>query len=492
MTNFSLFPLAIRRSLVSVLCGLLCTSALAQGLTPDQALNYTSPDLLRAERDVADAQRVLDQTRLGITAGVELQPSVNVGRESYKDPETTTEVGFGANIGAEFEYQHNNTAILERTIDLLEAQDRYENAQRDGIRDALLSFVDLSRTQLDFEAAQTGLADSQANLAEIEADGEADEIALSRARYEVELDQASFDQAQLELDGATRDAAEFGFEGELDFEPLVFLLPEVKVEDTYSYQIAELELAVANQSGVFNVLQNVSINAEYGGVQADFEGRLFLEGEGPGVGISSDYHPFDPTEEDDLDWSVGVSATFRFDTSTLNTFAEDERRLEDARTRLQEVASDYQEAVANALEAIDNARQDLILEQRGFEVSSQVVEELNNRLNVTLPQELGVLEVNLTEAEQQLEYYQERVNTETDEATQRGLNEQVTFFRTQVTDIQTEIRTLEGQLQRTQQDIDRTNAELARRVDDTYGLWGTYVTRVHAYLTLTEEPWRLE
>jgi hypothetical protein len=471
---------------------LLCTSTLAQGLTPSQALTYTSPDLLRSERDVADALRILEQTRLGITAGVELQPSAEYGRSDYTNPETTPEFGFGANIEAEFEYQHNTTAILERTVDLLEAQDRYENAQRDGIRDALLSFVDLSRTQLDFEAAQAGLADSQANLAEVEADGDADEIALSRARYEVELDQASFDQAQRELEAATRDAAEFGFEGELDFEPLVFLLPEVSVEDTYSYQIAELELAVADQSGVFNVLTDVAINAEYVTERTDFEGGLFLEEEGPGVRVSSDYHPFDLTEEDKLNWSVGLSATFRFDTSTLNTFAEEERALEDARTRLQEVTSDYQEAVASALETIAIARENLALEQKGFEVSSRVVEELNRRIEVTFPQELEVLQVNLTSAEQQLEYYQERVNTETDEDIRRELNEQVTFYRTEVTDIQAEMRTLETQLQRTQQDLDRTNAELDRRVDDIYGLWGTYMTRVHAYLTLVEEPWSLE
>jgi hypothetical protein len=491
--NFRLFrptPKTVQRSLLSISCALACAAASAQALTPAQALNYTSSDLARAERDVLDAQRVLEQARLGLSAGVELEPSLESGGENG-DPEST-DTAFGANLRGDLEYQYNNTAILERTIDLLEVQDRFENAQRDGIRDALLSFVDLFRTRLDFEAAQAGLADSQENLAELEAAGDADDIVLSRARFEVEVDQFTFDQAQLDLDEAAQEAAAFGFEGDLEFQPLVFLLPEVGVENTYSYQIAELELAVASGSGIFNVLEGVALEAEYDGLQAGFSGSVFLEEEGPGVRVDGDFHPFDLTAEADLDWSVGVSATFRFDTETISTFAEDERDVADARLRLEEVTSDYQEDVAQALQAIDLALRDLALEQEGFEMSSRIVEELNRRLEVTFPQELDVLNVNLTSAQQQLEYYQERVNSETDEETRQELNEQVTFYRTEVTDIQTEIRNLEGQLQRLQQDLDRTNAELARRIDDTYGLWGTYVTRVHAYLALVEEPWSLE
>jgi hypothetical protein len=495
--KFRLFrpsQLTLQRSLLSIFCALTCASASAQPLTPAQALGYTSSDLVRAERDVLDAQRLLEQARLGISAGVELEPFLEVEGVNYLAEDSTRNTDFGANIGADLEYQYNITVILERTIELLEAQDRYENAQREGIRDALLSFVDLFRTRLDFDAAQTNLADSQANLAELEAAGDADEIVLSRARFEVEVDQLAFDQAQVDLGAAARDAATFGFEGELEFQPLVFLLPQVEAKDTYSYQIAELELAIASGSGigVFNVLEEVAINAEYAGTDADFTARLFLEEAGPGASLEGDFHPFDSVDEDALDWSVGVSATFRFDTETLTSFDADEREIMDARARLEEVASEYQEDVAEALQAIDLALRDLALEQEGFEVSSRIVEELNRRLEVTFPQELDVLQVNLTSAQQQLEYYQERVNTETDEETRRSLNEQVTFYRTEVTDIQADIRTLEGQIQRVQQDLDRTNAELARRVDDIYGLWGTYVTRVHAYLTLVEEPWSLE
>ena len=491
--NFRLFrpsSLTIRRSLLGISCALACAAASAQALTPAQALNYTSSDLARAERNVSDARRVLEQARLGLSAGLELEPFVDIGGEN-RDPEST-DTDFDTNFRADLAYQYDNAAILERTIALLEVQDRFENAQRDGIRDALLSFVDLFRTRLDFEAAQAGLADSQENLAELEGAGDTDEIVLSRARFEVEADQFTFDQAQLDLDEATQEAAEFGFEGDLEFQPLVFLLPQVGVENTYSYQIAELELAIASGSGVFNVLEEVALEADYTGLYTGFSGRVFLEEEGPGVSVRGDYHPFIPTPAADLDWSVGISATFRFDTETLTTFAQDERDVADARLRLEEVASDYQEDVAQALEAIDLALRDLALEQEGFEMSSGIVEELNRILEVTFPQELDVLNVNLTSAQQQLEYYQERVNNETDEAARQDLNEQVTFYRTEVTDLQADIRDLGGQIQRVQQDLDRTNAELARRVDDTYGLWGTYVTRVHAYLALVEEPWSLE
>lgn len=471
-----------------VLVGLASASA----ATPLQAaLSYRSPDLAAAEREVAEAEAELGRARLGISGSLELTPFFEY-REDLLFPENLATITLGTDAFATVDYTYDWPEILLQTLDLLDAQDRLRNVQREGTWSALLAYADLLTAQLNLRLAeQTARADRR-SLAETQAQfaaGDATDAELGMAQLGIDSGQLSLDSARRTLENAQADAARYGITAPVRFAFREFALPEISAEATLTYQISALGVerseVLALQNSVYTALEEVRLGTRYAGEDYELTGGVGLDKGRPTVGASARYRDRDPEE-----WTVSLGATIRLGTSTPDNFAAAQRDLEAARNRLGDLGS-LTEDLRRAREEALLAARDVQLSVRDADLLAQRVSELETEIKA-LPGKVAGLRAQLGRADTDLAQLVERRDAASEPAEQETLAGLVSEAETRVAELNTSVLETEQRIGFAEQELTQMREFRGRAEGNLYFIWTDYLNRVNTHLERSDTTWRVE
>jgi hypothetical protein len=278
---------------------ILSSTTLAWAVKPNAVLDYRGPELERLAGDITRAEREVARTQLGLSGALEVEPLVDY---TFEGPGSPAEFGLGIEAGLEVAYLYDQPTLLIRLRDLLSAQERYQDAQRDGVWEALLAHVNAIQTEFRFALMQQSLGEAEHAASELQTQrqlGEVSDAELALSRLEVDAARIALERARQELRDARAAAASFGIRGDLTFRPLRFALPQVSVQHTFAYQRAVIAVQRAEllslQSSVYDVLEEVSLSAGYEGENFALSGSLNFSNGLPGASIGADYRETDRT-----------------------------------------------------------------------------------------------------------------------------------------------------------------------------------------------------
>lgn len=468
-----------------------CTVAsTAQAGELDAALSYRSPDLMEAEQEVIRAEAELQRAYLGLSGSVEVTPSLEYSEDLVVPADAPT-LGVGVEARASVGYTYDQPGILLETIELLQAEERLRDAEREGIRAALMAHTDVLSAQLALQAEQESLAGAKLNLEDVRARfkaGEATETELAMAQLEVDSGQRSFNYAQRTVRDVVGAAARYNLSGPLNFRPLTFVLPETRPELTLAYRIAELELrrteAFATQDTVFGVVDNIYLGTRYVGDDYELSSGINLDQGTPSVGASVRYLDRDPEE-----WTVTLEATLRLDDDTSETFGEAQRDVEEARAYLTELRTDLAEDLRDARDEAVSSWHSVEISGRNFELLGRRIVELEAQIEA-LPGRLNTLREDLEGAQRPLDVLRAQREAETDAEKQQALDRSISDFEGRVTSFETELQEVEEEGGDAQQTLDQLRFFYGQEEGDLLSDWTDYVSAVDTYLRLAEARWQ--
>ena len=490
--RMAIFKTAVVKTAVVGLLFVLPNLGSASAATPLQAaLNYRSPDLPAAEREVAEAGAELGRARLGISGSVELEPFLEY-REDLLFPENFPTLTLGTDAFATLDYTYDRPEILLQTLDLLGAQERLQNVRREGTRSALLAYADLLTAQLNLRLAEQTAQTDRRSLTETRARfaaGDATDAELGMAQLGIDSGQLSLDSARRTLENAQADAARYGIAAPARFAFLEFALPEIPAEATLTYQTAALTAqrseALALQNSVYTALEEVRLGTRYAGEDYEFTGGIGLDKGRPTVGASARYRDRYPEA-----WTVSLGATIRLGTSTPDNFAAAQRDLEAARNRLADLGS-LTEDISRAREEARLAARDVQLSVRDADLLAQRVGELETEIQA-LPGRVAALRTQLGRAEADLAQLVERRDAAEEPALQETLAGLVSEAETRAAELTTALQEAEQRTGFAEQELTQTREFRGRAEGNLYYVWTDYLNRVNTYLERSDTDWRVD
>lgn len=457
---------------------------------PDAALSYRSPDFVEAEQEVVRAEAELQRAYLGLSTSLEVTPSLEYS-EDLVIPADAPTLGLGVEARASVGYTYDQPGILLETIELLQAKERLQDAEREGVRAALMAHTDVLSAQLALQAERESLDADKRNLEDVEVRfeaGEATETELAMAQLEVDSGQRSFTSTQRTVQDVVGEAARYNLSGPLRFRPLMFVLPETTPEATFTYRIAELELrrteAFALQDTVFGVVDNIYLGTRYVGDDYELSSGINLDQGTPSVGASVRYLDRDPEA-----WTVTLEATLRLDDDTSETFSEAQRDVEEARAHLDELSADFAEDLRDARDEAVSSWQSVEVSGRNFELLGRRIKELEAQIEV-LPDRLDRLREDLEGVQRPLDVLRAQRDAETNAEEQQALDRSISDFEGRITSLETELQEAEEEGSDAQQALDQLRFFYGQEEGDLLLDWTDYVSAVDTYLSLAEASWQ--
>lgn len=457
---------------------------------PEAALIYRSPDFGEAEEELRLEKEGLERTKLGIGASLEVEPYLTYS-ESLSDPAEAPSLGPGVEGSASLGYTYNYPEILLSTIEVLQAEQRLKTTHREGVRAALMAYVDLLNARLTFKLEQAAFEENQRDMAATQtryAAGEATGTELEMARLGIDSGRRSLNYARSRLADVTAGAARYGLRGPTRFVPLSFILPEVAPQDTLAYRIAALELertqALALEESIYSVVDEVRLGTRYNGDDYELSGGVGLEQGRPSVDVYARYVDRDPEV-----WTVTLGATFRLDDDTVERFNGAARDIEDAQADLDELAEDLAEQLQDAREdALFNGGT-VGIDVRDLELIDRRMGELEVQLGA-LPARLADMEATLEEAQERLDELRRRRESETDAARQQALDGGIASLETELAGLETELGEVRQEEADAQAALDQYREFRPLSEESLYRSWSEYLTSVDFYLGLADATWQ--
>lgn len=481
----------IKRISRTVLClSATFAFATAHASGPEVALRYRSADVLEAQEELRLEREELARANLGVGGSLELRPYLEYD-QNLLDPSAAPSFGPGIEGTASVGYTYDPPRILLATIEALQAEGRLSDARRESVRAALMAYTDLLNAQLTLRVEQADFADNLSGLAEAQsgyAAGEATETELAMAQLGVDSGKRTLAYAQSTLADVRERVARYGLEGPTSFVPLKFALPEISFRQTLDYRIAELEAArtqaLALQSSVYAVVDEVRLGTRYYGEDYELSGGLGLEQGRPSVDASVRYRNRDPD-----DWAVRLEATFRLDDTTADDFASQARSAEGTQRDLQELSRDLAEQLRDAREDAAFAGGTVDIGVRDLRLIDRRIEELEAQLE-TVPERLSRQQEELDGAQRQLDGLRNEREAQTDPAEQGVLDAEIAALEAALSERQTELSETEQERSGVEATLEQYREFRELSESNLYRAWADYLSSVDSYLALSDGSWQ--
>lgn len=462
----------LKVGIYSVAIGLLAGVGFAS--TPLDALNAASAEVIISD-GLTLAEADLQRSLLGLSASLGVDPGISYEVEEVDADEPLGEPSFdfGYRVGLSVDYTYDRADILSQRIDLLQAKQAVERLRREAVESALLLHADLLRAQLALDNAQEDVVESEETLNQRQAD-EATQGELRAAELDLQKARLDLVKAQRRLAELAARFEPLGLSTPVSFSPLFFSLPDAILEEDLNYQRLKLALAKAQveaqESTIFDVVEEVELSGGYFGGQVALSGDLNLTKGKPGAGLNATLR-----EDDKQSWKVELSAKFGFDDQSLRRFSEANADLVAAEEALETFVESYVAVWEEERLDVEYAQEDLIISLESFQVDGLRVDELE----ASIPAIQGAID----ELNSQLETLSERRDAaEGDE--RRTLDQQVRS-------LQASIRDTGRELQAVERDLSRLKSGRSRALDGLYRDWVAYVQAVGGYLEVVDGEWQM-
>jgi outer membrane protein TolC len=419
--------------LVVVLAGFAFASS------PEDALLYRNPDLVRAEEDLRRANEELGFLSY-VDAGIVVKPSATLTDRLDDDERATFVPRLSSTLS--LEYRYSDRSVLQNQRGVLAAQLNLIKLERDGVVQALTAHTELLRAQLSARAAENALVAAQENVAEAEAAFEAgtqtrnqlNEVTVSLERAEL-----AFEQAQGRLEDALAEAADYGLGTPATFSFFQFELPQVVLSDLLALQDQQLSLEQTrldlDNLYFLGTVSEVALSVGYSGNSVGAEAAVGIFESVPGANLELDAPgSANPT------FRFGLAAEIGFDLDRITEIADAERNLQRAEEDYAEFAATLEADLSSAYEAALFAEEDVRLALEDYDLDGRIVADAE--------QLVADLTAALEGAEDQ------------DKA--------------------------EKNLETATNNLEKAKASLVRSEDGVYQKWLTYVQRVRDYLAKAE------
>lgn len=379
LTHAKTLPRAIHITAVGIAIGIaIALLGLALASTPADALNYVSSKTRDAEQAVSQARADLQRAQLGLSGKLEITPDLaytGALDDPSVQPEFETDLTANASLGFTFD----QATIFKEQLDLLRAEEALRDARLNDGKTALLAQADLLRAQIDLTSSQRDLEDARATFAQFQSDlstGTVTDAELQITQVAVKRAELTLEKARNRLEQLRRQTSQLGLEGPATFEAILFVLPDITLEDSFGYQSRLLTLrraeAQARQDTIFGILEDIRVTARYEGTDANLSANLNLNRGRPGVGVNAKYRQ-DTTDR----WSIGLSASFRLDGQTLDDFSNADSSVVSARAELERFSGIFSDSVTQSRQEVDFAYEALTLSAERLQATRSRINENN-------------------------------------------------------------------------------------------------------------------
>ncbi len=482
-------PLTFWLTLVSASALSAAPLAVAAAAGPDAALRYRSPRLMQAEAERARAAAELGRSYLGLSGSAEVSPYLEY-REDVLNPANAPTFGPGVEAFAWVDYMHDEADILLEQIELVQAEERLRDAEREGVRAALNAHAELATAQYELALAQAGFGADTRDLADAEASFAAGEITrteLDMARLGVDSGRRSLAYARRARQNAAAAAARYGLGAAARLRPLSFALPRVLPRETLAYRRADLELrraeALAWQNTAYGVLEEVRLGTSYLGDDYELSGGLGLDRGRPTVGASARYRGRDADA-----WTVRLEATLRLSDGTAEAFDVAAREVEDNRTYVAGLATDLAAELRDLRAEAVFAERSVALSVRDLSLLERRVVELEVQTRA-FPGRLAEREASLNERRERLDTLRERQAAETDAERQAQLGSDLQAEEALVLELEAEVQEGVQEDSFAQSELGQLREFRDQAEGNLYREWTYYLSAVDAYLALADVRW---
>jgi len=179
----------------------------------------------------------------GLSADISLKPNLSYSdiRQDGRTPEDPS-FKFDYELGIGLSYIYDEVELIDKQISLLEAENKFRSQRRKSLERALLNHADWLRLQLASEKATIELRTKQEDLEEINLDENATPAQIQSAELSVQRAETSLGLAQRRLLNAEAVFEPLGLNGPASFEPILFVLPNGVITETFSFQKLNLIL----------------------------------------------------------------------------------------------------------------------------------------------------------------------------------------------------------------------------------------------------------
>lgn len=366
------------RLAVGFALAIVASSALARSDALLGAMSASRSTMNLRERDHADALAALQRAELGLSASLDVSPSLELtGAADNPKVDTALEPSIEARLRAG--YRFDAASILAARINLHKADVNLQDERRQAILQALRAQVAELRAGYALEEAQadartaslalsegadaydsTDLTDGQ--LHDLQLDAQLANTALARARRDLADSKAALDALGVPPLDRVPDER--------------FVLPVVDPADTARVQLADLELQrtkeLSSRKTLFGIVDNVQLIGGYAGSDAAAYASMSLDNGRPGANVDLQYR-YDKKKDT---WVVGLGATLRVDDRTFDTFARAARDVDDASDARAQAIEVAHERIASTFERAADAREDLDAAATALENSDLRLREL--------------------------------------------------------------------------------------------------------------------
>ena len=419
----------------------------AQGVSQEAALDYRDSELARLEARAANAEGVVSSpSGFGYSASV--TPRVSVTQRLGDDSDATWSNSIGAR--AAVTYRYNGVSLAREVRDLERARFDLDNAQRDGVFQALRAHVTWWNQTRALATAATRLEGATADLAvgeEAFERGDVDRDRLTELRLAFDRADLAYREASYRYDDARNSAASYGLRGTPVYAAIRFALPEPEVDHLFavrSLQVALDEAEAARlQAELFRVPKEVRLTGSYASENLVVGTEMGMFDRTPGANVTLSY-----PGATNPNWTIGLRAEFVIDQNTVPAIESAGERVDDARQALTDFLASYPGQLANARQLAAFAEENLTYAERALDLDERRLRDLSARLD---------------QARASLE---EAVEDES------------------AADLERDIAALERDVERAITNLDRSEGALLSS-------WNGYIAQVNAYLRLVQGGWEL-
>ena len=468
----------------------------ADSFRPSDLLNYHSPDVQRAAEDVARVRRELSRAEAGVSASLTATPFARYGNDDLDVEDSESEWGAGVGINAALDFRHDASNILRLRAEVVRLEENLRTQQRQGIEAGFLLYIDILRQQSSVLIAERNVAQRELELARGQRDhreGSISDNDLDRMQLTLENELRSLEQTRLRLAELQTRGRDFGMVGELRFEYLSFMLPQVRFETLPAYQRAQLAFeraeVDARRRSLYSVVEDVRLGLRYEFNElARASAAIALDRGQPNFNVGVDYRLND--DRDDHKWEVRLSARIRFDDRTVGNIQEAERDLARAREELEQLAEAFRDDVTVLRGDIRNSERNVELSRLNAHFIEVRLGELQERQSSIEAARGEVLET-IALLSRNIDVLGQRIDASEGDA-RRALEDQRRTLEAERRDVEGQLRDVDRDLQNVLRDLDRAPFDLERAQDTFFRDYSDYVRRVGAYLNLVDGRWMID
>lgn len=323
----------------------------ASGYGAQDALGRDEGPRVRAARDrVHAAEADLDAALRGVRWELVAEPGIAFGA----DVEDSAELVPSLAVGMDLEWQYDDVGILAKRIVLHKAETGLRDARRIEIEEALELLAAHLRAELALGAAERALEENRARWEQAR---EADAPSVY-AEIGVRAAQLDLREERAKVSALERAAADAGLAGPPQAVLARFETAEVAAERTPQHALLRLELERAHaqwaRGQAFGPLRRVDLAARYESRthRYQLDARVGVDGGRPQAALGAEYRP----QQDDQ-WSVGVSARFAWDETSMAREAAVLQAVEAARDALDAYAIGFGADLADAARTVGSAEE---------------------------------------------------------------------------------------------------------------------------------------